>query len=106
VPKCKWQRVNPDLLFAGKYKDPRPGYICRAEGSSPSGVAWAEKKEEEEDDDSIQSPPASESPPPQNPVDVEEAQDAFSICRRAHEASITNLHGWYPGKRVYGESEL
>jgi hypothetical protein len=39
-------------------------------------------------------------------MDVEESQDAFSVCRRAHEASTTNLHGWYPGKRVYGEPEM
>jgi hypothetical protein len=58
------------------------------------------------EDDGTQSPPTSESPPPQSSVDAEEGQDAFSVCRRAHEASITNLHGWYPGKRVYGEPEV
>lgn len=57
-----------------------------------------------EEDDDILSPPASESPPPQD--STEEGQDAFSVCQRAHEASITNLHGWYPGKRVYGEPEV
>ena len=96
VPKRKCQRVDPNLLFPEKYNDPRPGYICHAlEESSASGG-----------DDDVPLSPASESPPPQSFVDVEEAQDTFSVCQRAHEASTTNLHGWYPGKRVYGEQEV
>ena len=94
VPERKLQRVDPNLLFAGKYKDPRPGY-----GDSDSEESFAS-----EEDDGVQSPPASESPPPQ--TSTEESQDAFSICQRAHEASITDLHGWYPGKRVYSEAEV
>ena len=94
VPKRKLQRIDPNLLFAGKYKDPRPGY-----GDSDSEESLAS-----EEDDGVQSPPASESPPPQ--TSTEESQDAFSICQRAHEASITDLHGWYPGKRVYSEAEV
>lgn len=114
VPKRKWQRDDPNLLFPEKYKDPRPGYSCKA----------LEEPSASEEDDDILSPPASESPPPQSSTEdysipstpasesppsqdsTEEGQDAFSVCQRAHEASITNLHGWYPGKRVYGEPEV
>lgn len=105
VPKHKWQRVDPDLLYPEKYRDPRPGYSCRALEEA-DGIQSPPPQSSVEEDDGTQSPPASESRPPQSPVDVEEGQDAFSVCRRAHEASITNLHGWYPGKRVYGEPEM
>ena len=67
------------------------------ESSSP------EEEEEEDDADDPIELPTSNSPPPQSPMDGE---DAFSVCRRAHEASITNLHGWYPGKRFYAEAEV
>lgn len=114
VPKRKWQRVDPDLLFPEKYKDPRPGYSCRAlkESSPPEeddGIlsppaSESPPSQNSTEEDSIPSPPASVSPEPKNPT--EETQDAFNVCQRAHEASITNLQGWYPGKRVYGELEV
>jgi hypothetical protein len=89
---------DPNLLYIEKYEDPRPRDFRRdpEESSSP------EEEEEEEDDATIESR-TSNSPPPQSPTDGE---DVFSVCRRAHEASITNLHGWYPGKRFYAEAEV
>ena len=116
VPKRKWQRVDPDLLYPEKYKDPRPGYSCKALEESSAfeedddilspPASELPPPQSSTEDDSIPSPPASESLPPQSSVDLEEGQYAFSVCRRAHEASTTNLHGWYPGKRVYGEPEM
>jgi len=90
---------DPNLLYVGKYEDPRPMDFRRdpEESSSP------EEEEEEDDADDPIELPTSNSPPPQSPMDGE---DAFSVCRRAHEASITNLHGWYPGKRFYAEAEV
>jgi hypothetical protein len=37
---------------------------------------------------------------------MDEGEDAFSICRRAYEASISNSPVWYPGRRFYGEAEV
>ena len=81
-----------NLLYVGKYEDPRSRDFRRdPEESSPP-----------EEDDNTESP-TSNSPLPPSPTDGE---DAFSVCRRAHEASITNFHGWYPGKRTYAEAEV
>ncbi|KAM0703421.1 hypothetical protein Q7P35_009360 [Cladosporium inversicolor] len=104
LPKRKpYGRIDENLLFVNKYPDPRSMDFRREfEESSPS-----EESSTSEEDENVESPanesPASESSPPPSPTD---GQDAFSVCRRAHEASITNLHGWYPGKRFYGEAEV
>lgn len=99
LPAHKQQGVvNKDLLFPNKYKDPRPKDFRRdpEESASPKEPPLLEN-------DSVDSP-ASESPPPQSPMD--EGEDAFSICRRAYEASISNSPVWYPGRRFYGEAEV
>jgi hypothetical protein len=84
------QVVDKNLLYVNKYRDPRPLDFRRdpPESSSP-----------EEETDNVESP-ASESPP------LDDGQDAFSVCRRAYEASISNAPVWYPGKRFYGEAEV
>lgn len=106
IPKRKPHgRIDENLLFVNKYPDPRSKDFRRdpEESSPPEEPSPPEESSPPEEDDNVESPPASESPPPQSPTDGE---DAFSVCRRAHEASITNLHGWYPGKRFYGEAEV
>jgi hypothetical protein len=93
VPARKlYKRVDEDLLFVGKYKDPR----------SRDFRLTPEELSSLEEDDSVRSP-VNESPPPQISM---EGEDALSLGRRVHEASITNLHGWYPGKRFYAEAEV
>ena len=107
LPKRKPNgRIDENLLFVNKYPDPRSKDFRRdPEESSPPRSEENDNVKSSppaEEDDNVESPSASESPPLQTPKD---GQDAFSVCRRAHEASITNLHGWYPGKRFYGEAE-
>jgi hypothetical protein len=99
LPAYKQQEViNEDLLFVNKYKDPQPKDFRRDPEQEPSP-----EEPSSPEDDNVESP-ASESPPPQSPV--EEGEDAFSVCRRAYEASISNAPVWYPGRRFYGEAEV
>lgn len=92
VPAHNQQEVvDKNLLYVNKYKDPRPLDFRRdpPESSSPE-----ESSSSEAETDNVRSPP------------LGDGEDAFSICRRAYGASISNAPVWYPGRRFYGEAEV
>lgn len=80
---------EPDLLYVGKYPDPRPRTFRPApESSSPPG----------EVDDNQSEAASEESQTPLSPIERELADFYF--------ASTHDLHGWYPGKKVYAPAEV
>jgi hypothetical protein len=84
---------NADLLYVGKYADPRPrSFRATKDFSKPESQSVLNLDESEW----LAGVPSTASPA---------RQDALSLSEKARIASITNLHGHYPGKRWYAPAD-
>jgi len=84
---------NADLLYVGKYADPRPrSFRATKDSSKPESQSVLNLDESEW----LAGAPSTASPA---------RQDALSLSEKARIASITNLHGHYPGKKFYAPVE-
>ena len=100
------QRVygNPNLLYVGKYEDPRPRTFRAAQDTiDPQSQSLVDHNKSER----LISALNTSGPESQSALGASrpEYRDALRDSESTYIASITNLHGWYPGKRFYVSTE-
>jgi hypothetical protein len=96
---------NPNLLYVGKYADPRPRDFSRAIQDTSESDSQIISDLDESESQSVLNLGESEWLAGTFSTTSPARQDALSLAESVRIASITNLHGYYPGKRFYAPAE-
>jgi hypothetical protein len=96
---------NPNLLYVGKYADPRPRDFSRATQDTSESDSQSISDLDESESQSVLNLDESEWLAGTSSTTSPACQDALSLAESVRIASITNLHGYYPGKRFYAPAE-